>query len=250
MALNCCAVAALWEVASAPAARADDLALLSGSFEATITGATDYVDRGISETGHLPALQGTLDYSLDNGLYAELFASSVHFDHARAELDYSLGWERNVAGIHLDGGITYATYPGSPSGLNYNYWEANLDWSRDFGPAKLLGKFALSPDYFGSSGTEAYAEIGPDFRLPLDLTLSGRVGQQWVEDPDRAGLPDFLNWQIGISHQMFGFTGTLRYTETNAGAQCGFGRECGQVVLFELSRKLWPWSSGDEADRD
>jgi uncharacterized protein (TIGR02001 family) len=184
--LSGCAGALLAGLASGPVARADDLGLLSGSFEATITGTTDYVERGVSETGNLPALQGTLDYSLDNGLYAELFASSVHFDHARAELDYSLGWERIVSGINLDAGITYTSYPGAPPSLDYNYWEANLEWSRDFGPAKLLGKFALSPDYFGSSGKEFYAEIGPDFQLPLDLTLSGRVGQQWVEDPDRA----------------------------------------------------------------
>jgi uncharacterized protein (TIGR02001 family) len=218
---------------------ATDFGLLSGDLEVKVDGATDYVDRGVSETGGGPAIQGTVDYSLDSGLYAEVSASSVDFSGARAELDYTLGWERKISGIKFDAGLTLTTYPGSDPSLDYNYWEANFELSRAFGPIKIFGKLSLSPDYFGGSGKELYVETGPDIRLPLDFIVSARVGQQWMENPDKAGLPDYLNWQIGVRRDLLGFTGSLRYTGTNTGGQCGMGRKCGQALLFELSRELW-----------
>jgi uncharacterized protein (TIGR02001 family) len=88
------AAAAAAAIAAIVSATADGQGFLSGSFEATITGATDYVDRGVSQTGGKPAIEGTVDYSLDSGPYAEISASSVDFEDAGAELDYTGGWER------------------------------------------------------------------------------------------------------------------------------------------------------------
>jgi uncharacterized protein (TIGR02001 family) len=238
--LRCCVVAAVANVASASPVSAADLGFLSGAFEAKVEGVTDYVDRGVSETGGGPAVQGIFDYALENGLYAEISASSVDFTGARAELAYTLGWEGKIDDVKLDAGVAFTTYPGSAPSLGYDYWEASCTFSRGFGPIKILGELAFSPDYFGGSGKEFYAETGPDFQLPLDFTVSARVGQQWVEDPAKAGVPDYLNWQLGIGREVLGFTGSLRYTGTNAAGRCGLGRKCGQALLFELSRKLWP----------
>jgi uncharacterized protein (TIGR02001 family) len=233
-----CALAAAGTIVPTVSASADGSGFLSGTFEATIGGTTDYVDRGVSQTGGKPAIQGSFDYSLDSGPYAEVFISSADFNDVQVELDYTLGWEQKIDKIKLDAGVTLTTYPGSAPSLAYDYWETNLALSRDFGPVKLTGRLAFSPNYFGGSGKEFYAEVGPDFRLPLGFTISARVGQQWVEAPSKAGLPDYLNWQIGISRETLGFTGSLLYTGTDAAGQCGMGRECGQGVLFELTRKF------------
>ena len=221
-------------------AAAFELPAIRGDFEATVTATTDYVSRGISETAGEPALQGTFDYAHDSGFFAEIFASRVHFENANVELDYGVGHEGKTLGLDYELSLIYHSYPGAASRLNYDYGEAVLEVRRRvLVPLTLIGAVAVSPDYFGGSGRGTYVEGGGDLRLPLKFMLGGRFGHQWVERPEKAGVPDYFNWSLGISRALFGFTGTVLYTDTNLSrAQCAFGRDCSRRVLLSVSYRF------------
>ena len=62
---------------------------------ATVTGISDYDFRGVSQTADDPALQGSIDFEGETGLYAGIWASNVDFDDCCGEdyeVDYYVGW--------------------------------------------------------------------------------------------------------------------------------------------------------------
>ena len=90
-----------------------------GTFDASVTGTTDYTFRGVSQTSGDPAIQGSFGWSKDFkagqqdiGLYASAWGSNVEFedgDNAHIEIDYTGGITTTVAGVTLDAfGIYYA----------------------------------------------------------------------------------------------------------------------------------------------
>lgn len=111
--------------------------------------------------------------------------------------------------------------------------------TREIDGHKLLATAAWSPDFFGRSGTGFYVEGGADIALPLDFTLAGRIGHQWIQRNVRFGAPDYLNWSVAISRPlMAGFTLTVGYYDTNVSrSQCGGGQTiCAPRAMATLSR--------------
>ena len=74
-------LAAVVLMATAAAAHAE--------FSATITGVTDYNFRGISLSANDPALQGSLDWGFDNGIYVGAWASNRWFSQAHCRREAS-----------------------------------------------------------------------------------------------------------------------------------------------------------------
>ncbi|TMP43217.1 TorF family putative porin, partial [Pseudoalteromonas sp. S1688] len=64
----------------------------AANWSTTITAASDYTFNGVSQTDNDPALQASLDYAYDNGVYAGVWASNVDFgDDTDFELDAYVG---------------------------------------------------------------------------------------------------------------------------------------------------------------
>lgn len=104
----------------------------------TVTGnltlTTDYIVRGLSQTGRKPAVQGTLDYGHASGLYAGTFWSNVSWQgdffnrtapgvstayggnsdiSASVEIDLYAGFRNKIGDdFSYDVGATYYYYPG------------------------------------------------------------------------------------------------------------------------------------------
>ena len=51
----------------------------AGEIEANVALSTDYIFRGVTQTGNDPAISGGFDYSLDNGFYVGIWGSNVNF---------------------------------------------------------------------------------------------------------------------------------------------------------------------------
>ena len=95
-------------------------------------------------------------------------------------------------------------------------------------------------------GAGNYVEGGVDVTLPFEVTGSGRVGYQWIQNNPRFGTPDYLWYSVGVSREIYaGFTGTLAWYGTNidkkecvpvAGRADGGQRICEGRVLFTLSK--------------
>lgn len=210
-------VAAGIVLATATGAAADSLS-------ATVTGTSDYVFRGISQTGNDPALQGSLDYAADNGVYVGAWASTIDFGapgEPDAEVDLYAGYAFDVNDLGVDVSAVYYWYPEGPS--DYDYLEFILALSHDINDATWSGQIAVSPDYFGNTGFSYYLSTGLSVPLCEWLSLDGNVGYQSVEDIDDitgSGFP-YWDWNVGLVATFEQFTFDLRYVDTNlSDAQC------------------------------
>jgi uncharacterized protein (TIGR02001 family) len=231
---------------SAGAFELEDAGLTIG---VTPTISSDYLFRGVSQTRNRPAVQGTIDIQHTTGFYVGAFASNVAFlgTNARQEIDALAGWRTSVAGVSLDlGGIAY-TYPGydNPAGsglYDLQYYELAVKASYEVPnlpvPAKLLASFNWSPNYQLESGDGYYVEGGVEVGLPLDFTLAGRAGYQWIQNNTRWGSPDFANWNVTLSYKFSDFVLTAGYFDTNLGRGECFGSQkiCTARAMVFLSR--------------
>lgn len=218
---------------------------LGGGFSltGTVTGASDYVFRGISQTRSRPAVQGSLEVSHEIGLYAGAFASNVAFPgtNARQEVDLMAGYRRTISGFTFDVGGIWYTYPGydaQPGQYELSYAEAMLRLKYELDPVTLVGTAAWSPDFFGRSGDGFWLEGGADVKLPvLDITLSGRLGYQWIERNARFGAPDYLAYGIYASVPIalgFSVSAGVYGTDVSQG-ECGGLKVCDTRFIASVS---------------
>ena len=229
-------------------AEADEESWLPGEVSANVALVSDYIFRGITNTDHNPAIQGGLSYSVDVGLpyaqpYAGFWGSNVDFDdggEATVELDFSFGLTGTVAGVEWDLGGLYYAYPGAHSNLHYNYWEVPLQLTYPIGEhLSLLGQYAFSPDFFGSSGRAHYLVAGGRWEQPIGpttLAFEATTGHQWIEDNAAYGVDDYQDWRVGLALTIDKITVGVAYTDTNLGkSQCFAGtNQCEPRAVFSI----------------
>lgn len=232
-------------LAAAPAARAQQTVEALGglTITTTVTLATDYLVRGISQTQTSPAIQAALDIEHSSGFYVAGFASNVDFaapSDANIELDGLFGYRREIFGIKFDLGAIYYSYPGaSDRPYTLNYWEFALKASYEIGPATLMGSIFYSPNFQLESGSAIYTEGGVDVKLPFEFVMSGRLGYQAIDDNARYGLPDFWNWSLSVSREVWGFTFSVGYYDTDISkSECAGSNICSARALASVSRKF------------
>ena len=198
---------------------------------------TNYVFRGISQTDDgIPSVQGGLDWSHDIGIHANIWASNVKFTDASAEVDYTLGFGRTMDKFNYDISAIYYSYPGAASSLNYDYFEGQLSAGYDFDMFSVGAAFNYSPDYFGGSGTGLYSKISVDVPVGKYFTLGGHVGYQSISNNTAFGVPDYVDYSVGVSAQALGFDLNLAWTDTDlTKSECP--DLCGNVV-FTVSKSF------------
>ena len=147
----------------APAATEQPGSWFPGTFTGTVALTNDYIFRGISQTDHNPAIQGSINYTLDTGFYGTsvyggVWGSNLDFNDdaatnnngAHLELDWTFGFTGNIldTGIGYTLGAIYYNYPGARNGLSYDYWEFApalsynvTDWLRRHRRPELLARF-------------------------------------------------------------------------------------------------------------
>lgn len=90
----------------------------------TIGSVSQYSFRGLTQSDEHPAIQGSIDYAHDSGLYAGIWGSTVDFndgDEASIEADVYGGWSGEYNDVSLDAGLIYYAYPGAENSLNYDF---------------------------------------------------------------------------------------------------------------------------------
>ena len=186
----------------------------------------NYVFRGITQSDDDPAIQGSLNYTLDTGfagtsVYGGLWGSNVDFndgDGAHVELDWTfgLGGEILDSGVNYTLGGIYYSYPSFQGGVNY------------------------APDFFNGSGDAWDPNGGVKIGIPIPdqlftLTLEGYTGHQWVDDNARFGADDYQDWKLGLSVGIKMLTLSAYYTDTNLSkSDCGGTGNCGPRAVLAL----------------
>ena len=121
---------------------------------ANVSFATDYIWRGMTQTGGDPAISGGFDYANDGGFYAGIWGSNVGFSEdenglgAGSELDFYFGYGfETEAGLGIDISYVDFMYPGATS----------LDF-QEIGVALSYGDFGVGY-YSGQDGAPDYMDL-------------------------------------------------------------------------------------------
>lgn len=220
---------------------------LPGEFAGTVTIASDYLFRGISQTDEAPAIQGSLDWKHPLGPFVGVWGSNVDFDdgdQAGVELDWYAGYAASVRQADVDLRVIYYSYPGANTPRDYDYWEVGGTVSvKPLARMTLSAGYNYSPDFFNESGDGHYLHGEVRYEIPgmaLPLALTGGVGRQWIKDNVVFGTPDYWHWNAGLELTVNGIKAALTYADTDieqrrCGAALGV---CGQRVMASLSHSF------------
>ncbi|MEK7810269.1 MAG: TorF family putative porin [Pseudomonadota bacterium] len=210
-------------------ALADDLTVSSN-----VSLVSDYLYRGISQSGALPALQGGFDLSHASGLYAGVWGSSISWlsdagvaNSAGLELDTYAGYKGAAAGLAYDVGFLRYNYPGSYAAgattgdtneiygaLSYSIVTAKLSYA--------LGDTFGAPDAAGTT----YAELNASYAIPdTGISVAGHFGSQTYKGSSAkytafiaAGTPSYTDNKLSVTKDFSGYVAGIAFSSTNASA--------------------------------
>jgi uncharacterized protein (TIGR02001 family) len=213
-------------MASLPALAEDSPHTLSGNVSIT----SDYVFRGISQTGGDPAIQGGLDYSHSSGFYLGTWGSNVGwiedyqtYQSGNVELDLYGGFRNSIGdtGVTYDLGIASYFYPGEAAGaVDADTTEiyAALGWK--WFTAKYY--YSISDETFGFANSDGSDYLDISASLPVGetgLTLGAHWGTFSFENN---GAQDYNDWKVSatydmgeLSNMMSGVTLGVAYSDTD-----------------------------------
>lgn len=116
---------------------------------ANVAFASDYIWRGMTQTGSDPALSGGFDFESESGFYAGIWGSNVSFSEgAGSELDTYFGYGFSLGEVGVDLSYVDFGYPGD-SGLDFQEIGVALSYG-DFGVGYYSGQDG-APDYMDLS---------------------------------------------------------------------------------------------------
>ena len=192
---------------------------------------TDYLYRGISQTGASPAIQGGFDYTHTSGFYAGVWASSISWigdaglaSGAGAEIDTYLGYKGGDT-VTYDVGFLRYNYPGKYAAgvvkpdtnevygaIGYSIVTLKLSYSLGdlFGVSQASGS-----TYFDLSASYPIADTG--------YTVGAHYGKQSYKGTTADALklagtdPSYADYNLFVSKALEGgYTAKLMYSKTNA----------------------------------
>lgn len=144
----------------------------------SVTIASEYRLRGISQTDSDPAIQGGLTVAHSSGFYVGTWASNLSgygtYGGSNMELDLIAGYSKAVGDFVLDAGGIYYVYPGT---TGTDYFEVYGSVSAPVGPVKAkLGAY-WTPDQDNAAGHNIW--VYTDLALPIEgtpITLKAHGG--------------------------------------------------------------------------
>jgi uncharacterized protein (TIGR02001 family) len=193
--------AALAMLATASVARAD----LTG----TVTAVSDYDYRGITQTSQDPALQGSIDWVGESGLYLTAWGSTIDYDDCcdeEVEIDL-IGGFRGGDAVTWDVGFIYYTYPGTEPDFDYPEIYAGVGWNG------LSGKVYYSNDFANSDESSFYYDLSGSWNLPANFALSAHVGYSDGDAIDELYGDSYMDWSVGVTYALDRFTLGLKWVD-------------------------------------
>lgn len=162
---------------------------------ANVALSSDYVWRGVTQTGGDPAVSGGFDLAYDFGLYAGTWASNVT---GGSEFDLYGGVSNEMfkSGISYDVGVIKYIYPSQGAG---NFYEVYGGLSADVGPLTPSATVWVDPD----NDTEYY-DATVDFALVDNLGLSAHYGKY---------DGDAYDWSLGASTSLLSLDWSVVYAD-------------------------------------
>ncbi len=174
---------------------------------------SDYIFRGISQTGGAAAVQGGLDYSHASGLYAGTWISNINFGgDTNYETDFYGGYAGKIGDIGFDVGLIEYYYRGvTPANT--------LEFYGGLSAAGLSAKLFYSDNLQSTNDSGFYATANYPLALTPTLTLTPAIGYAFGDAYKNTGAygTEILDYGVTLSKTLdagftfsFGLNGTDR----------------------------------------
>ena len=194
---------------------------------ANLTIASDYVFRGISQTSHLPALQGGFDWRPPNGFFASMWGSNVQLPGSSATLQldgyvgyvfhFSKDWSLNLGALYLIfAGDSSLNSWAIPLQGNWKTFSLELDYS----PVWEGG----AQNYYVAAGWKD--KIIWDFKLGIYFGYSIFVGNE--------SESNYADYRISVSRSFLDLDFDL--TENYVNQAFVDGEAAGSTLVFSCSK--------------
>ena len=213
---------------------AQDEAAEEAAGPVTLTGGvavvSDYRFRGVSLSDKDFALQPYLTVKHESGLYAGVWASNIA-DNAGDDLEVDLyaGFSGGEE-LTYDIGATYYLYPGVS---NLNYVEFTGKLGSTFGPATVGVQLSYVPSQ-DNTGNQDNIYYGTNATIALPDSPISIVGSMGIEDGAFSVGDEKVDWSLGLTAAVSGFTVGASYVDTNRRSTFAF-KDSSAGVVFSVS---------------
>ena len=209
---------------------------------------TDYVFRGISQSGNGPAIQGGIDADLaipfapNHTVYIGYWGSSVDIEAANGiEYDLYMGSHGPIAfGVGYDFQIIYYNYQ---QANELDFIEGHFGLDRDFGDISVSGAVNFTADYYDSTGEAYYWDVNASMPLPYGFTAGVHMGYQTLSDEGRffdgaTPADSYKDYSLSISRELLGLGLALTAFDNDIDTDTCTVSECDDRIVFSVSKEL------------
>lgn len=225
-------------LATAVAVAAFSATTQAGEVSTNIAVASDYVWRGVSQTGYGAAVSGGIDYEDESGFYAGTWLSNTSF--GSNEMDLYLGYGGAAGDFGYSATFNYYAYP---SAEDSNFAEVLFDFSYSvlsFGFSTTVLSDVDEPGLFVEGDLHYY--IGASFDLGNDWSLGATYGFYDFDSDGEAEVGDvsygYFQVDLGKSYGDWGDIGVSASLADEEANEVG-GYEDGDNPVVWVS-----WSKG------
>lgn len=201
--------------------------------------ATEFVDRGVSQSDGKGVAQGKLDWQHDTGFHAGVWGSTVDFrgeEHrADAEINFMIGFEGEFERWRYATRFTRIRYVAATGAFDDSFFELSGNLEHDAGALQLTAETVFAPNSLGHPGDALYVTVGIGRRLSDTFLLDAHVGRQWFWREDLVG-PDYNDWGVKLEWQRGRFGAKLAFSDSDAGAECPDLCDARVTLILEISR--------------
>lgn len=187
------------------------------NWSSDITLANNYLFNGLSQTDDNAALQASITWSDEHGIYVGSWVSNVDYpDGTNTELDFYTGYVTSFSkSLSLDVGISQYTYQGSSSSNDLNYSEVYLKWQY----VNSYLSMWYSWDYVGSGAGHYIVMFNQVFNLTDNFSILVGYDKSISVDDDKyewaPGDDDYLHGQVTARLLYQGFNLSLGFNSTD-----------------------------------
>lgn len=162
----------------------------------TVKLTSDYTFNGVSQTDNSPALQASLDYANESGLYAGTWASNLDFTptgdkETNLEWDFYVGMFKQLNDkLSGDFGIAQYTYHGGQKSYKSNFSEiyGKFAYASNLGSSELNLWYAW--DYFGTDAGHYVYQLAHAYEVAKGHTLRASFAMPTSLDKKKYAWPD------------------------------------------------------------
>ena len=216
------------------------------SVSGSMTMATDYRFRGVSNSNRDPAIQGAVTFAHKSGAYLSLWASNADIGAGgNVEADFFVGYilpiteksflDINYADVNYPGTIKEYHTDFSEFGVNYNH--SDLMKAGDYFTAGVF----YSPEFAFKSGTEIYLNTSYKFPVYKNIKFVSSLGYTKLEDNEQFAKAfggdgqqdDYFDYKIGLGAEVLGLNSELVWIDNNIDSDANIMK--GSVV-FSLTK--------------